>query len=465
MTYNPRGRNLTTIAPDATERARKPALVIPKVADPGLARWIGAVSERLELAEGNRNRPIEQTLTRRDLETRLSELGLVIQGVPLAQKAAGAVPVVGKNGSASFMSFEQFAEGIRGTKLFRDLTASIDDPHRFDDLPQRTRDLLLKDIAEEASKRRADIRRLDEKIEDANGSFAQSVIEVTAAVEGAAAGVRQVLFASASRDRATAGLVTQVKARLDNFSGGAPGTATVESKMTAIADRATGLEAQYTLKVATNGAIAGFGLAATTSAAGASTSAMLFLANKFAFITNTDVIGTGAGQINPTNPPANRIMFGIDSNGAYLGGNLKVAGVAVIDGSFTSSTGQTLTALEVGNSSFSKRYGVIAQASVVGVQGYAPSGIGVQGFTNSGAAGVQGNSTGAGPGVLAVNTGGGAAITLQSGHLNLNAAQFTTGGGTATFIATNKPGLAASNEWMRVVKDGQEGWMPWWPTS
>ena len=63
-------------------------------------------------------------------------------------------------------------------------------------------------------------------------------------------------FASASLNRATAGLVTTITARLDNFSG-RPGTATVESKMTAIADRATGLEAQYTLKVSAGGAMAG----------------------------------------------------------------------------------------------------------------------------------------------------------------------------------------------------------------
>jgi hypothetical protein len=200
------------------------------------------------------------------------------------------------------------------------LSASLSDPHRFDDLPAEVRKIVSVDIAAVAKSRGADIQRLDQKIQSLEESLALSVTELTASVQGSAAGIRETTWAWASAQRASAGQITQIQARLDNFSGGAPGTATVESKMTAIADRATGLEAQIVFKVATNGAAAGLGIAATTDTSGNSTSAIIMQADKVAFVSPSDTIS------NPLSPSVNRIPFGVDltNDTIYINGAVRI---------------------------------------------------------------------------------------------------------------------------------------------
>lgn len=463
MSTNPRGRIRTDTLQSASQPRQSSGIPMLQTQDPTLNAWAAAVKQRLEVGSGARGTPFDRWLTKRDMEDRLKELGVVTQpaGVPLG----GGIAIAGPGGGLAYTSFDDFANSIMSTRLFGELTAAIDDPHRFDDLPEQVKQELLVDITTEAQQRGADIRRLDQKIQSATESFAQTVEEITAAVAGASAGVRQVRFAYASSNRATAGIVTQVQARLDNFSGGAPGTATVESKMTAIADRATGLEAQYVLKVATSGgAIAGFGLAATTSIAGVSTSAMLFLANKFAFVTNTDVIGTGAGQINPLSPPANRIMFGIDSDGAYVGGNLNVAGKAVIQGKYT--LGGYEAALHVNSgrlapTGIAALTGTVGHAAVVGESYFASGAIGVLGTTTNGGTGLLGNGAGSGSvAVLAQGILGGTALEIN-GPIQIDNAT-ATGSATATLIA-NKPGSNGTFVWVPITVGGVAGHVPFVP--
>jgi hypothetical protein len=464
MTTNPRGRIRTDTLQSASRPRQSSGIQTLQTSDPTLNAWAAAVKQRLEVGGGARGTPFDKWLTRRDMEDRLTELGVVTQpaGVPLG----GGIAIAGPGGGLAYTSFDDFAKSIMSTRLFGELTAAIDDPHRFDDLPEQVKQELLVDITTEAQQRGADIRRLDQKIQSATESFAQTVEEITAAVAGASAGVRQVRFAYASSNRATAGIVTQVQARLDNFSGGAPGTATVESKMTAIADRATGLEAQYVLKVATSGgAIAGFGLAATTSTAGVSTSAMLFLANKFAFVTNTDVIGTGAGQINPLSPPANRIMFGIDSDGCYMGGNLNVSGKAIIQGKYTLSGNEAALHVNPGNvagtgvrsSSNSSSYGDAA------ISGSGQNGaFGVIGNTINSAAGigVYGTALVAGVAVQADASFGATALSVSGPIVIRNSA--VTGSATATLLS-NKPGANSNFTWVACKVNGVDGHFPWAP--
>lgn len=68
-----------------------------------------------------------------------------------------------------------------------------------------------------------------------------------------------------------------VAARLNNFSGSG---VSVETKMTATANSVTGLQGQYTVKVDSNGYVAGYGLA-TTATTGVPTAEFAIVADKF----------------------------------------------------------------------------------------------------------------------------------------------------------------------------------------
>jgi uncharacterized protein YukE len=346
-------------------------------------------------------------------------------------RSAGILTVT-SSGNATIASFDSLAEGIRSTKLITDIVKRIDDPTRFDDLHRRTRDALLAELAPITGRVSASIRTIQETFASAQESFAQTVTELQASVATAAAGVRQVSAASASANRAVATSVTQVTARLDNFSGGAPGTATVETKMTAIADRATGLEAQYVLKVSAGGYTAGIGLASTAGGVGgaAPSSAFIVQADKFAIVDSSYVGGL------TNSPPASALLFGVDGDGAYVGGNLKVSGKAQIDG--VTSDGVTTWALLANTSG----------NAVNGVQGSSgtTAGAGIVGrAVHSGARGVRGYAVSPGStggyftashststALRAGNTdAAGAALNIESGLLVWNSYSYALPDGTA----------------------------------
>lgn len=297
----------------ATAPARLPAIAVPDRLDDGVLTAIRAIAEHLEVMRGRRGNAWEAVVTQRDLQ----ELGLD-KAVIMNGSANGTVLVGGRGGFRP-VDFDAFAESIRNTKLYRDLLRRLDDADRFNDLPEKVKALLLPALSKIAAERHADIVRTDHKLQTANESFAAQVTEVTAAVQGSLAGVRETLYAHADENRATAGRITQVEARVSTAEGD---IAAVETSMTAVADRATGLEAQYTLKLNAGGAIAGIGLAATDPIDSEATSAIYLLANKFAFIQPTEVVGT---DVNATSPPATRIPFGIDSDGTvYVSGTMRV---------------------------------------------------------------------------------------------------------------------------------------------
>lgn len=311
--------NLVRAGAPSTQRAKLPGLVAPRTGDAAMDRWAQAVTERLEVREGNRGNPWERVVTLREL----SQLGLDPTAFNLSRDTTGGVLVQQPGGLMAMVSIDEFTDKIRGTKLYKELLRGLDDPARFDEVPERVRALLLIDIAQEASKRGAEIRRLEEKIQSTEESLAFQVNEVTAAVQGAAAGVRETTYAFANANRATAGKITQVQARLDRFSlDGSPGEATLEETLRTIADRTDGLEASYFLKVQVeaNGStkVAGFGISATSDPAGNQDSAFIVLADKFAVVTPNDTIP------DPKNPPLNRIPFGVDSTGVYINGRLRV---------------------------------------------------------------------------------------------------------------------------------------------
>jgi hypothetical protein len=191
--------------------------------------------------------------------------------------------------------------------------------------------------------------------------LAYTVQEVTAAVKGAAAGVREVSYASANANAATAGKVTQVVARLDDVGG-----VTIEESMTATADRVAGLAGEYMVKINAGHAVAGFGLAASEDPTGATTSSFIVQANDFAVVspytfasvaastpsagaigdtwyqTDTKIskraTATGTGSWVTFTP---KVPFGVDtiSDYVYLDGGIRVKGTILGGAATDYSTG------------------------------------------------------------------------------------------------------------------------------
>lgn len=370
-------------------KAKLPGL--PKIApaDPALARWVAAVTERLEVREGARGDDLERVLTVRDLGgVDLSRVGRLLQGSGARVGPGGLEVDVG--GVTASVSAQVFADAMRNSSVYQYLLQRIDDPRRFDGLAQEVRAVLERSVLDEAVRRGADISRVEVKIQDQARSLAMVSEMLTAAVETAQAGVREVQVASATADEARAEQITQLEARLSvdlastdllpalpdapyatlaalqtavpvgdprkfyrvtnpdmdadpltndaellfrwdgaqYVNAGTGTSAKIEERMSAVASRTDGLEAQYTLKLNAGGAVAGIGLAATSSTAGVGSSALILQADKIAFVGSSETVGTGPGEIDPTSPGTARIPFGVDTvtGTVFINGSLKVGG-------------------------------------------------------------------------------------------------------------------------------------------
>lgn len=331
-----------------TGKAKLPALASVSTGNQALDKWMQAVTERLEVREGSRGNQYERVVTLRDLNA----LGLdpAVVTVNAAATSRG-VPVQGvmvqtPSGSYARIPMDAFSDELRKTRLYRDLTAAINDAGRFDSLPLELRNLLLNSIADEATQRGADIQRLDKKVQSATESIAYTVQEVTAAVQGAQAGIRETAFAAATANSATAGKVTQLTAALDGT-----GSATIEQSLTVIADRTTGLRSQAMLKLNAGRAVAGVGLLASEDPTGETISSFMVQADNFSVTaahtfaspsstvpsatavgqtwyqtdTNTSkrATATGTGSWATFTP---KVPFGIDTatDTIYINGNVRI---------------------------------------------------------------------------------------------------------------------------------------------
>ncbi|MFA5567470.1 MAG: DUF1983 domain-containing protein [Trueperaceae bacterium] len=309
-----------------TGRAAKlPALPPVKTGNAALDAFLAAVKERLEVREGARGDILESVVTKRDLEA----LGLVITGrggTTRGGTGGGDLVIRLPGGGTGTITVDDLVRRIRNTALFRSLVDGPNDPSRFNAFPDEVKRLLLQSIAEEAARRGADIRRMEQTIQTLNRSLAMRVDEVTASVSGSASGVRQTVMAYADQSRAMAAEVTQLQARLNDVGG-----VTIEQALIAIADSVDGLSGEWYVKIQAGNKVAGVGLSAVEDPDGNSDSAFIVLADKFAVVTPTDTIA------DPLNPPANRIPFAIDGNQLVINGNLKI----------NTSSGATLN--ELGN--------------------------------------------------------------------------------------------------------------------
>lgn len=107
-----------------------------------------------------------------------------------------------------------------------------------------------------------------------------------------------------------------ITARLNNAGGTG---VTVEQKFTAVASDVSGLEGQYTVKIDSNGAVAGFGLANTSTSLGANESEFIVNADRFALMRG------GSNTASATVP------FVVQANATTLNGESVPAGVYMAD--------------------------------------------------------------------------------------------------------------------------------------
>ena len=321
-----------------TTRAKLPGLPAPNFADPAVQRWAQAVSERLEVREGARGDPLERVVTWRDLDQSFGGATAGRSRVSSPSVLSGTAQIPTGNGQTINIDMEAFSEQLKSTQLYRDLQFSINDPNRFARLGAEVNEFLTRSLTAETAARSAQIARTDIKLLELSRSVAATSVELTAALDTTAAGLRSTQFAIATESGATAGQVTTLEARLQvevnpedllpvppaaayaNLAAliaavpaasadtrkyyrvagtpedlyrsngttyslvGTEESAKLEEVLLVTADKSLGLEAQYTLKVNAGNAIAGFGIAATERD-GVPESAFIIQADKFALST------------------------------------------------------------------------------------------------------------------------------------------------------------------------------------
>jgi predicted phage tail protein len=145
--------------------------------------------------------------------------------------------------------------------------------------------------------------------------------------------INQLNTVSATSGSTAAKALYQLTSRLDNISPGI----TLEQGFATSADKTKGLEAQYTVKIDSNGRVSGFGLASTTSAAGETTSEFIINADKFGVIMPSapGVKPFTIGKVNgvPRVIMSNALIGDASISSAMIGdlqvNSLKIAGEAV----------------------------------------------------------------------------------------------------------------------------------------
>lgn len=304
-----------------TGPARLPAIPSYRGEDASLGAILGAMKEWIEVRTGARGNAAERVVTQRELD----QVRAVTDKLAEPKKPGVGEVLIEAGGLKLVFPVDRFGDLIKATKLYQDLRKRLDDPSRFDDLRGEVREELLRSIAEEARLRGAQVLRTEKMVENLGVSIALRMEEVTAAVDQAAAGARETLFATAEVNRAQAGKITQLESSLGNYyQDGTPGRASLEASMLTTADRVEGLRAQYTFKVQAGGALAGFGLAAE-EIDGAPTSAFIIRADKFAV-----VAPDYNGGLQNT-PDASTVPFGVDADGIYFNNTVYIKGQMRVD--------------------------------------------------------------------------------------------------------------------------------------
>ena len=317
-----------------TGAAKRPGLPALQSDNAALNRWASAVAEHVELSAGARGNPLERSITKREFDAITGAVQYLSSEKREVRPGDTVIDLGG--GLTATIAIDRFAESIKATQLYKDLMRSLDDPNRFNTLPELVRTALLTSLSEQAAKLGADISRVETKLQNSVRSLAMVVEQVTAAVEGSTAGVRELTFASANNNQAQAGKFTQIEAGLGaTFANGTAIKAKLEQSLTVTADRVNGANATYMMKVKAGDSQAAFGISANAPINGQPNSTFLIAADQFALI---DPSTYQAGVINTID--TTRIPFGVDGNGVYINSNVYIKGGVKID-----AGGKTLSSL------------------------------------------------------------------------------------------------------------------------
>lgn len=265
------------LLPPESAGVRLPALGTPQLSPEYLAK----MKEIIEVLLGRRGSPQwDRAVTFRDLY----QAGIVLPNVGGAAPGAwvpSAAPAAQQGGTPSSVT----DAALRESAAYRELMIRIGSAEDFARFPDEIRAQLQVSIEALARERQADLRTLDRKIQTASLSLASRLSDITAALDGNLAGVRSYSSAVAEQADSLAVDITNVTARLDNAGGTG---VTVEQKLTAQASAISGLQGQWSVKIQagsdTNPVIAGIDLAVDSPTAGAGTSSLIFLADKFGFV-------------------------------------------------------------------------------------------------------------------------------------------------------------------------------------
>lgn len=143
--------------------------------------------------------------------------------------------------------------------------------------------------------------------------------------------------------RASATQIDQLSASYTNPETGAANNVTLQQALETSASSVDGLRGQYTVKLDTNGAAAGFGLASTSDDAGNITSEFIVNADRFA------IIGSGTTLTNPTGSHNASVPFTVITSQQTINGETVPPGVYMTDafiknGSIVSAKIGTLSA-------------------------------------------------------------------------------------------------------------------------
>lgn len=465
--------------------ARLPAINVPQGLEPGLRDVLSAMKERLEVREGSRGQPLERAATMRDLEALTKQTaGRTVTDIaePVASDNLARLEVGQIIGSEVARLRTEIQNSERG------LTSMLDG--MFGGTAPGAGLSAIESMALGAVNRYTQARLADDLASGAatiiaGATSGDAVMEL--APDGSYVLFKHRLANLAGLGAGYAGTVrTAVGITAAGFIAGYNKLADGAWQNSVVIDSSTGnvtilgtLKAASVIEVGVTVGVGGTSMGTIESqAASVSTKltaqAVYILGGDFSLKTSGYDAGSGLILTNTgiLGRKAYATTFAIDNTGTATfsgditgGANLDITGGARISGSKTSATFLGYGAAIVANDSLGATHGIIAltsNASAVGASvGYSYS-AGVPG-------GYFGSSTG-GSGGKALVLNGTMEINTSTLVTNLNAQLWngttlsgpSSGAATATFVNTNKPGGASSNNWLVFTNAGNTYYVPAW---
>lgn len=163
--------------------------------------------------------------------------------------------------------------------------------------------------------------------------------------------INTAVFGDGTTQTASANKIDTLQVVVEGADGNGGIKNAIETTQEIVGDSTSGLQAQYTVKIDTNGAVAGFGLASTSNAAGNITSEFIVNADRFAIMRGGSNAAAAtipfavvpAGTVDGVNIPAGVFMTdAFIRNGTIV--NAKIKNLAIDDAKIASLNADKITA-------------------------------------------------------------------------------------------------------------------------